>query len=57
MRFIHVKKQVKVSLKNTTSSKKTKNKKKKKRKFKNLYTLHVLIKVTEPVRILDSSCI
>lgn len=54
LRFIHVKKQVKESLKNTTSSKKTKRKKK---KFKNLYTLHVLVKVTEPVRILDSSCI
>lgn len=26
-------------------------------RIKNLYTLHVLIKVTEPVRILDSSCI
>lgn len=28
-----------------------------KKEIKNLYTLHVLIKVTEPVRILDSSCI
>lgn len=26
-------------------------------KIKNLYTLHVLIKVTEPVRFLDSSWI
>lgn len=34
-----------------------KNHFKKKKKIKNLYTLHVLIKVTEPVRILDSSCI
>lgn len=43
--------------KNNNNNNKKHIKKVKEKKFKNLYTLHVFIKVTEPVRILDSSWI
>lgn len=46
-----------IMTKNRTKNITTSKNKKKKNKIKNLCTLHVLIKVTEPVRILDSSCI
>lgn len=47
--YLCMKMEMTKNITNTTTSKKNKN--------KNLYTLHVLIKVTEPVRFLDSSWI